>query len=534
MVQNEVLKRADRHFQTGDLDRARELFAQVLEEHPDNAHALHAMGRIAVQSGDIETALGHFKRIVERHPAEASGHAGLANTLALAGRFAEAERCYRDALDHDPGRPGVCMGLGNALSRQGRFDDAVTAYRQALALAPQLAEAHCNIGAVYKETGRLAEAVQAYELALRTRPDFAQAHANLGAALVELGDFNAAVHACQRAVALAPTVPGVHVNLGVALKEQGELEAAVASYRTAIELAPDDADAYINLGNALKAMGELDDALQSYRRARECAPSSAQVHANMGAVCIMQDRPRQALEICDAYLREHPTDSRVTACKIAALHELGLGGELEKLVGFERVVKAFATRVLEGFDPVERFNQALVDHILTHPSLTDSPTSHATRCGKHTGELFADPLGPMDAFKRLVQTHVASYVDGVRREFSHPYFDAVPPGTRLTAWAVVMRAEGHQVGHIHPTAWVSGVYYAELPTVVDTGTKHEGWIEFGDYRVDFPGRATPQVLHIRPEPGTMFLFPSYLYHRTIPYTSDERRVSVAFDVLIQR
>ena len=35
----------------------------------------------------------------------------------------------------------------------------------------------------------------------------------------------------------------------------------------------------------------------------------------------------------------------------------------------------------------------------------------------------------------------------------------------------------------------------------------------------------------RPEPGAVVLFPSYLYHRTIPFRSDQQRISIAFDVL---
>jgi tetratricopeptide (TPR) repeat protein len=528
---DEVLARAEQHYRAGDIDTARKLFAETLTEQPDNAHALHALGRIAVQTGDIDTALSHFTQAIARHPGDASGFAGLANTLVLAGRLEEAEHCYKAAIERDPKRPGVHLGLGNALSRSGRFDEAVAAYRNALELAPELAEAHCNIGAVYKETGRLKEAVHAYELALESRPAFARAHANLGAALVELGDFDGAVRACQKAVELAPTVPGIHVNLGVALKEQGKLEAAVAAYRRAVELAPAQADTYINLANALKAMGDLDGALLNYDRARERSPDSAQAHANMGAVLIMQDRPRDALELCDAYLRDRPTDSRVTACKVAAMTELGQNSELAQLMCFERITKRVVCEAAYGFASIGHFNEALVTHILAHSSLTDSPTSHATRCGKHTGELFADPLGPMGSFKALVETNVASYLHSVRELVSHPYFDTVPDSTRITAWAVVMRAEGHQIGHIHPTAWVSGVYYAELPRVIDAGEDREGWIEFGDYRIDFPGRATPALLQLKPERGTMILFPSYLYHRTIPFDSEERRVSVAFDIL---
>ncbi len=41
----------------------------------------------------------------------------------------------------------------------------------------------------------------------------------------------------------------------------------------------------------------------------------------------------------------------------------------------------------------------------------------------------------------------------------------------------------------------------------------------------------PEVRFYRPEEGLMFLFPSYFYHRTVPFESEQLRVSIAFDIL---
>jgi hypothetical protein len=41
----------------------------------------------------------------------------------------------------------------------------------------------------------------------------------------------------------------------------------------------------------------------------------------------------------------------------------------------------------------------------------------------------------------------------------------------------------------------------------------------------------PEVQTIRPEEGMLVLFPSYFYHRTIPFESTEERISIAFDAV---
>jgi uncharacterized protein (TIGR02466 family) len=96
----------------------------------------------------------------------------------------------------------------------------------------------------------------------------------------------------------------------------------------------------------------------------------------------------------------------------------------------------------------------------------------------------------------------------------------------------VLGAQGHQASHMHRAAWISGVYYAKLPDVMHSGvTGNAGWIEFCRPPDEFNCKATHDVHLIEPKEGLMVLFPSYLYHRTIPFESEDLRISIAFDLL---
>jgi uncharacterized protein (TIGR02466 family) len=98
-----------------------------------------------------------------------------------------------------------------------------------------------------------------------------------------------------------------------------------------------------------------------------------------------------------------------------------------------------------------------------------------------------------------------------------------------------MGAQGHQVPHIHPGAVISGVYYVKVPSVVAKPDRdHAGWIEFGRPDPRHDCRVEPEVRRLQPREGRMVLFPSYLYHRTIPFATDEQRISIAFDVMAER
>ena len=115
-------------------------------------------------------------------------------------------------------------------------------------------------------------------------------------------------------------------------------------------------------------------------------------------------------------------------------------------------------------------------------------------------------------------------------EAAHPFVASRPRHWALTAWGVVLEAQGHQIPHNHPTAWLSGVYYVKVPDIVRApGQGQDGWIEFGRPPDHFHSTVAPEVRAFRPEEGLMLLFPSYIYHRTVPFEAAGTRISIAFD-----
>ena len=88
---------------------------------------------------------------------------------------------------------------------------------------------------------------------------------------------------------------------------------------------------------------------------------------------------------------------------------------------------------------------------------------------------------------------------------------------------------GHQIAHIHATGWMSGVFYLKIPKEIKD---QEGSIVFSLHGFDYPIRNPdiPEVSHL-PEPGDLVFFPSSLFHRTVPFASDEERQCIAFDVV---
>ncbi|MCZ6606099.1 MAG: putative 2OG-Fe(II) oxygenase, partial [Alphaproteobacteria bacterium] len=150
-------------------------------------------------------------------------------------------------------------------------------------------------------------------------------------------------------------------------------------------------------------------------------------------------------------------------------------------------------------------------------------------------EILGGPKGPAAALEGMIRSAVEDYENHMESwpaRSSHPFIATRPRRWRLTAWAVVLETQGYQTAHIHPDGWLSGVYYVKIPAAIGTaGQGQAGWIEFGRPRAHYHCTREPEVKAFRPEEGLMMVFPSYFYHRTIPFEAAEQRISIAFDVL---
>ena len=454
-----ALQQALTFLQAGQPKEAWALYRRVLSVQPDHPEALNLGGVAAFQSGRAKPGLKLVRAAVAAQPRYVDAHNNLGNMLKASGQLDGAEAAYRAALEIEPGYVDAHYNLGIVLEARAKPDRAEAAYRRALELRPDFFAAWFNLGNALKTLGNLDEAMASYRRALELRPDQAEAHNNLGSTLRELERFDEAEAAYRRALEITPDFPDAHYNLGIVLQERKRLDEAWAAYEAALAIDPEHAGALVNLGYTLQQSGRLDDAVAAYRRAIAVAPHDIPgTHINLGDLYLQRGDPRAALEVCRAYLEVRPGDSGVLAFQAIVLDELGARDELRALVDFDRLIRMTRVTAAQGFSGLAAFNAALAEHVLAHPTLVYAPASHATRQGKHSGELLVEPRGPVAVLEDVIREAVADYRRALPVEPGHPFLAKRPKRYRLTAWAVVLQAQGHQIPHNHPSAWLSGVY----------------------------------------------------------------------------
>ena len=282
---------------------------------------------------------------------------------------------------------------------------------------------------------------------------------------------------------------------------------------------------------ALQDEQDRDGAIEAYETAVTRQPRDLGTVNRLTDALIAAGRYAEAIAWADRCLEADPGNPAAIAGKAVALAGLGRGDESRDLLAADQLVRAVPLATPPGYASLADFNRELVEFVTAHPSRRYEPAGHATRMGSHTRDLLGEDPGPAALLAEAARQAVAGYLDAVTIPPGHPFPGPAPADHRLVMWAVIMDRHGHQLPHIHPAAWLSGVYYAELPEDVEGGGEHAGWIEFGRPPEDLgAGLDLPLTLR-QPQEGTLFLFPSYLYHRTIPFSGGRRRVSLALDVL---
>ncbi|MBU7580082.1 MAG: hypothetical protein KAF27_06375 [Porphyrobacter sp.] len=179
-------------------------------------------------------------------------------------------------------------------------------------------------------------------------------------------------------------------------------------------------------------------------------------------------------------------------------------------------------------DPAER--QAITELLIRLHTHTAMPIGQSVKDGSQTkGALFARAEAELERLEAALLEAMAEYRAGLpSADPAHPLLARRDePWAICGSWSILLDGAGHHAAHIHPRGLLSSASYWLVPDEVDAGDQ-AGWLELGNPP---PGLAPGLgALHsVRPEAGTLVLFPSTLFHGTRPI-SCERRMTVAFDV----
>lgn len=445
-------------------------------------------------AGDPEAALDPQRRLTLLYPQRRSGWHNLAATLGDIGLAAEAEMAARQCLEIPPPAPETLLVLGRSLQSQGRYDEAEAAFGHALDLRPAYAAAHRDLAQLrWMRTG-----------------DSARALARLAGAAddAELTLVKASV-----------------------LEFAGDMPTARTIVSQALARQPDSIGLRLAASNLELALGRAEAALEHATIAYSARPGATPAQlAPLIQALLACGRAEEAARFVEPWLRGAPDDQLAIALQLTAWRALG-DQRWKSLADYPALVRAFTLPTPAGWPTLAAYLDDLRATLLRLHDLKSHPLHQSLRGGSQTSQSLLRSRDPViAAFFEAVQEPIGAYLravgtgdDPLRRRNSGS-------GRPTAAWSVNLRRQGRHANHVHPQGWISSAFYVQTPTAAIEGGNQSGWIRFGEPPFSPSPPQGPEHA-VRPEPGRLVLFPSYLWHGTAPFETEESRLTIAFDIL---
>ena len=552
---NQALQAGYAAFQRGDLVAARQTLTPF--GHPK---AMHLLALVEKAAGNLDAAETLFARAAKGDPSdpEIANNQGV---LAMqTGHLPQAEKAFRRALAIDPNFQQAATGLGRLLIDAKRWEDAAAVYGPLLAASPLDPTVRYGYASVQLEMGA-AEAAEAMFDALVSSGNDAPAFRFMRArARLELGRIEEALDDLQAAYATGPSNVCLRVYAGALWMTEdqegfGQLLASAAEHPDLVVTA---ADLYRQSGQAEKAVAvlaaahgkyslpadawtveatawiDMNDPSAAERAARKCLseePRNRIVKGSLISALLMQGNADAALEFIMPMRKAEPNDQHWIACEATALRILG-SDRYEQLVDLDRFVRPYALPVPDGFDDIESFNRAFLEALDEWHLYKTHPLEQSLRDGSQTPRdltTIDDPV--IRSYVKALDAPIRQYMKEVGSGDDHPLTARNTGNYKITgSWSVKLHGGGRHVNHVHPEGWLSSSYYVSVPEETSTGDDKAGWIKFGEPPFETVPPTPPQKW-IRPEAGLLVLFPSFLWHGTVPIHDGSVRVTAPFDAV---
>ncbi len=426
------------------------------------------------------------------------------------------------------------------VSRSLQLDRALLMERQGLA-----AEAHAELERLARESGdapsllvhlaralrfagRGAEARSRIEAALRRWPADPGLHRALAQLRWDAGDGVAAVAALERAIVDYPRELPLRLVAADVLRAVGDAPRALELLEGGLALAPGSVAFLTSAGVVLDTLDRPHEALPYLRAAAGQAGDRGVAAHNLIAVLLRTGAAEEALRLSNELTSASPADQQLIAYRATALRMLG-DGEYTRLYDYQRLVRVYEPSAPAGFADLAAFNAMFARELMALHRATHRPLAQSLRGGTQTERNLPRDHPVVAAFFAMIDAPIRDYIARLDISCDHPTDRRKSAGYRIAgSWSVSLAPGGFHLDHVHPQGWLSSAYYVELPGEMDANSR-AGWLKFGEPGMRLPGLG-PQHF-VRPRPGALVLFPSYMWHGTVPFEGDGRRLTAAFDVV---
>ena len=537
-------KRHDIHVNFGNFLReqgrtqdARRHLRKAVKIAPDFAHGWYYLALLCRATGDMDEALRCAHKVTVLGPTGAEGWELLAAVQQSRGNLAEAIEACREGLKHSPQAARLHYSMGQLLRQDCEFEEAARAYAAARDAGFAPPELFVNQAEAHLESGNLAAALDSADAGVNQFPDHAILHRTRARLHFESSAPGDPVDSLWQAARAHTDNAPLWYSLVRLLERLGREEESDAALAEGLRLGcPGTPEIRMLEAWSQSKAGEYDAATEAFRSILAEHTGHSGVKLTFASHLLGHGDPAEAEALCASVLETDPTN-QLAWCYRGTAWQLLEDPREEWLLDYNRMVQPVEVPPPAGYADNLSFMSDVQAALETLHRTQAQPIDQSVRGGTQTnGFLFRLKHPLLRVLEKQIRLAAIEVLSRFPTQPDHPFWGrrvSAPKGDGFRfsgAWSVRLQREGFHANHIHTEGWISSAFYIALPDEVNRKGSTAGHIQFGSPMTEL-GLTLPPKRIVRPKVGTLVLFPSYMWHGTIPFSSNQPRITVAFDLL---
>jgi len=478
-------------------------------------------------------AISWFQKVLDHNPRDVIALCGLADLHRDSNQLAIAKELYQHAISIAPEQLNPWYKLAQTFHLNGELDEAQQCYQRAHQLAPSHPAVIQSFASLVHERGATQQALELFNRGVELMPEDINLQERFNEILWESEFANQFGNSYRQAIIKHPENVELRRSFISLLFRAGEIHQAGLALEAALELFGDDSE--------LRSLqGQIEADQQNYDLAESAFESSLansftkDAAQNLVKVLILKKDYQQAQKVLDrAFDKEQ--NCQLSWALQSLVWRLNKDPRYAWLNDYDQLVQAYELETPEGYSSLQDYLEKLKSVLLKLHQTEHAPLQQTLRNGTQTAARLLHRHEPeLVQLKQGLAKIVQRYVDAMPEDQSHPLLKRKSKQFEFSgSWSVRLQANGFHVNHVHPAGWISSSCYIAMPPSMSSDKEdRQGWIKFGESPLAL-GELEVIEKAIKPEPGMVVLFPSYMWHGTYPFSGEEGdfRLTSPFDVL---
>ncbi len=549
----------------GDLIGSVSSFEQAVAAGVESAELLNSFGNLRMEQGEIGLAEGLFLKALNLDTDYVPVRINLSRLYMRLQLHDEAIRILLKAIQIDPSSNLALLALGEAYRCSGETALSVKYLRMAVALVPGSNPNLVHLGVALAADDQPAAAITLYDKALKSGYQNPQLMDNRAAAYLQLGQVQRALLEYDQLISTFPDYFAGHSARARLIIEYGLDCDPFASYRALAERYPSEpavwhnwlstAASYRNYQDILEIVEDAELAVgqsPGFEFMRGVAQGECGLHNEAdksfqaaepkfgGQVNFLNARTRLALRAKEF---DRASGFAALATKAAPHNQfawayLGLCWRLLCddrefwLHDYDQFVSRMDVADPNGYP----FDLALLAHELRGLHTAKRyPPNQSLRNGTQTeGALFHRKEKVFRDLRDSLMRTVRQFCETLPQDVSHPFLGRISQDVMFSgSWSVRLLSDGFHINHVHEQGLISSAMHIVLPSNRNGEAENAAVLQLGAPPVELGLNLAARRVII-PRAGAVVLFPSSMWHGTVPFTNHSERLTVAFDVVPRR